>query len=207
MRKFIVSFISLAVLMIASQSDAYLSRNEFFDGLVYSDLEAYVNDYGWGNVRGVILNRTKDTFSLTAEIRFFDIRHNLVANAYIWDLKVPSKDRVPFCVSLHSGTVAAAQEAYKVEWVEVVSFECKNVTYENTSTGSEFIGEITNVSGQNFSLANFTLSVYSANNKLIDVLHFRIKNFGNGMTKSFHALSTKKLPPNTRFKIQFDSGF
>lgn len=86
-------------------------------------------------------------------------------------------------------------------------FEYKNVSYGISPLGVEFIGEVTNRSGQDFSLANFALSVYSTDGKLLDVIYFNLSNFKHGMTKSFSAFSLKDLPSNIKYKIQFENGF
>lgn len=94
-----------------------------------------------------------------------------------------------------------------VATVFAADFEYKNVSYGDSPLGIEFIGEVTNSSGQDFSLANFALSVYSTDGKLLDVIYFNLSNFKHGMTKSFKALSQKDLPSNLKYKIQFENGF
>lgn len=87
-----------------------------------------------------------------------------------------------------------------------LQFSHHNVSYSSDTFGTEIIGELTNNSGVNYKIASFSISLYSKDGDLIDVVHFIINNFQRGQTRSFTATSLKIAPKGVRFKIQLESG-
>jgi len=84
--------------------------------------------------------------------------------------------------------------------------------YDNISFGSqlgmtEIIGEMTNDSGQNYSLINFLLSVYDQDRNLLATGYINISDFENGETKSFSGLIDIDVNKIAKYRIQYDSGF
>ncbi len=85
-------------------------------------------------------------------------------------------------------------------------FPLKNVSYTVNDLGTEFIGEVTNNSGTSYTMASFKLSVYDADEKLLDVVDIVINNFEDGQTRSFNGISMKQISEISRFKLQFEVG-
>ena len=91
-------------------------------------------------------------------------------------------------------------------WAE--NFPCKNVSFSDDHLGgTDFIGEITNNSGESFDMAVFSLNVYSRDGNLIAVTPIIIPNFATNQTKSFTAYVDKKIPSHIKYLIQFDNGY
>ena len=87
-------------------------------------------------------------------------------------------------------------------------FYCGNVSFRTGTLGAECIGEITNRSGQSYQLANFVLSVYDEDDRLLETTYINISNIGNGVTKSFQTfLMNAPLSRVSAYKIQFENGF
>jgi uncharacterized Zn finger protein (UPF0148 family) len=85
--------------------------------------------------------------------------------------------------------------------------------YKNVSMSSEFgilkvIGEVTNKSSTSYTLANFVVSLYDSNGKLIDTGYVNVSNLAAGQTKSFDAIFMGASPNQVdKYKIQFENGF
>jgi hypothetical protein len=69
------------------------------------------------------------------------------------------------------------------------------------------VGEGTNRSGEDYSVANFVVTLYDKNGELIDSGHAIISNFKNGQTKTFEApfINVTSSQVNT-YKIEFENG-
>ena len=70
------------------------------------------------------------------------------------------------------------------------------------------MGEVTNNSGKNYTLANFVVTLYDENGGLIDTGYANVSNLADGETKSFMApilgLSDDQVD---KYKMQFENGF
>ena len=85
-------------------------------------------------------------------------------------------------------------------------------SYDNVSFKEEFgmvnvIGEMTNNSGTNYTLANFLVSVYGDDGKLIGTGYINMSNLLNGQTKTFNGLVDANYSAISKYKIQFENGF
>lgn len=89
----------------------------------------------------------------------------------------------------------------------VQEFQAQNVSRFQKNTYTDIIGEITNNTLGNYTIANFSMSLYSPDNILLDVVEFFIMNFQSGQTRSFSTTSYRSLPTELSYKIQFESGF
>ena len=73
--------------------------------------------------------------------------------------------------------------------------------------GNQALGEITNGSGRDYQLANFMLSVYDSNDRLLQGVYINISNIPNGVTKSFTTfLLDTSISEIVSYKIQFENG-
>ena len=73
---------------------------------------------------------------------------------------------------------------------------------------NQALGEISNGSDQNYQLANFILSIYDNDEKLLDTVYINISNIPTGVTKSFQAfLLNTQINEVSSYKIQFENGF
>ncbi|MDI6871912.1 MAG: hypothetical protein QME79_11320 [Bacillota bacterium] len=86
-------------------------------------------------------------------------------------------------------------------------FEFTNVVARETSGFTRVMGESRNLSGRDYQLANFTLTLYHASGSIAGVGHFTVSNFRNGSTKTFDVLVDCPLPDGYRWKIQFENGY
>ena len=84
-------------------------------------------------------------------------------------------------------------------------FFASNVSFSNGDFGCEWIGEIRNDSGRDYSLANFVLSIYDPSGRLLDTAYINVSSFRAGQTKSFRAMAGR-VPDQVRYKIQFENG-
>jgi len=91
----------------------------------------------------------------------------------------------------------------------VDKFPYKNVSFTEVGFVTAVIGEITNNSNKNYSMANFLLSIYDKGGKLIGTGDIYINNFLTGQTKTFKAATmpiTMDASKVSKYKIQFESG-
>ena len=73
--------------------------------------------------------------------------------------------------------------------------------------GTQCLGEMTNNSGRDYTLANFIVSVYDENEKLIETAYINISNFAKDDKKSFEALLIDSQASQiASYKIQFENG-
>ena len=86
-------------------------------------------------------------------------------------------------------------------------FYYKNVSFKETSIGTEMIGEMSNFSGKDYSYVMFVVSVYDVDGKLIETNSALISNFPHGSTKSFTVYFTETLPSDVQYKIQYELGY
>jgi hypothetical protein len=86
-------------------------------------------------------------------------------------------------------------------------FYYHNVSLRTGALGAECVGEMTNNSGRGYQLANFVLSLYDGNDRLLETAYILISNIENGVTKSFQTF-LMNTPVNhvSAYKIQFESG-
>jgi tetratricopeptide (TPR) repeat protein len=106
--------------------------------------------------------------------------------------------------------VAESEDAYMRSKLEGAGggFCYGNVSSKAGLFGVEYIGEITNGSGQDYQLANFVLSVYDEDRRLLGTVYISISNIGNDVTKSFQTVLTNtSLSRISTYKIQFENGF
>ncbi|MBO8154786.1 FxLYD domain-containing protein [Thermovirga sp.] len=80
-------------------------------------------------------------------------------------------------------------------------FELKNIQYRDSMFGTEFLGEMINKSGKDYSYTMFTLSIYDSDGNLLDATTIIIPHFPNGSTRTFGTQSRKKLPSKIKYKI------
>ncbi len=86
-------------------------------------------------------------------------------------------------------------------------FYYKNVSFKS-GIMNQALGEISNGSDQNYQLANFILSIYDNDEKLLDTVYINISNIPTGVTKSFQAfLLNTQINEVSSYKIQFENGF
>jgi hypothetical protein len=70
---------------------------------------------------------------------------------------------------------------------------------------SDFIGEITNESGNDYQLASFKMSLYDSTGELLDTAAIIVNNISAGQTKSFEAY-IEDVPSDYLYKIDFENG-
>ena len=87
------------------------------------------------------------------------------------------------------------------------AFVYDNVSFKQGVLGTRCLGEITNRSGRDYGMAQFTLSVYSADGALLDTSPIFIQTFATGQTKTFDEGVEAPLDKVGKYKIQFESGF
>lgn len=88
-------------------------------------------------------------------------------------------------------------------------FYYSNVNFEESFSGlTRCYGEITNKSGNSYTLAFFKVSVYDLNGKLLAVGDIMISNLPNNDTVSFDAIikDDGKIKGQYKYKIKFASG-
>ena len=96
-------------------------------------------------------------------------------------------------------------------------FRYHNVSLANTSnlltgaTGKGYMGEMSNVSGKDYSFVTFKLSIYGLGDKLLGVVSLTITDFAHGDTKTFVTIpfpgSESMSESSVRsYKIAYDSG-
>jgi len=89
-------------------------------------------------------------------------------------------------------------------------FYYSNVSFEKTSTSGfiRCIGEITNKSGNSYSLAFFKISIYDLNDNLLAVGDIMVPNLQDNDTVSFDTLikDSGKVKDQLKFKIRFSQG-
>ena len=85
-------------------------------------------------------------------------------------------------------------------------FYYENVSFKN-DVMNQVLGEITNESGKDYLLANFILSVYDRNAKLLQTAFINVSNIPTGITKSFTTfLAGTSIGEISSYKIQFENG-
>ncbi len=82
-----------------------------------------------------------------------------------------------------------------------------NIRFRGQLDMTEIIGEMTNDSGQNYSLINFMVSVYDKDSNLLATGYINISDFADGETKSFSGLIDIDFNKIAKYRIQYDSGF
>ena len=86
-------------------------------------------------------------------------------------------------------------------------FFYSNVSISTGMLGTQCLGEMTNNSGRDYTLANFIVSVYDENEKLIETTYISISNFAKDDKKSFEALLIESQASQiASYKIQFENG-
>lgn len=86
-------------------------------------------------------------------------------------------------------------------------FFYSNVSISTGMLGAQCLGEMTNNSGRDYTLANFIVSVYDENEKLIETTYISISNFAKDDKKSFEALLIESQASQiASYKIQFENG-
>jgi hypothetical protein len=87
-------------------------------------------------------------------------------------------------------------------------FQFKNVTMRDDLGLVRMKGEVTNGSGQSYSVANFTITLYDKKGDLITSGVANVSNLAKGDTKTFDVpiagVTTKQI---ARYTIQFDNGW
>ncbi|KXS45554.1 MAG: hypothetical protein AWU54_290 [Candidatus Frackibacter sp. T328-2] len=88
-----------------------------------------------------------------------------------------------------------------------------NFTYDNVrviySNGDEIkiLGEMTNNSGKDYDLIQFTITLYDFSDEILEAEEFFISNLNNEETKTFKKTIYKDYSTyHHDFKIQFDDG-
>lgn len=88
------------------------------------------------------------------------------------------------------------------------SFSYQNVTMRSSYGMVRFVGEVTNNSDISYKIANFTVTLYEKNGRLIDTGPAIVSNLARGETKSFEAMFVGDGASKTaNYKIQFENGF
>ena len=86
-------------------------------------------------------------------------------------------------------------------------FFYSNVSISTGLLGTQCLGEMTNNSGRDYTLANFIVSAYDENEKLIETAYINISNFSKGDKKSFETLLIDSQANQiASYKIQFENG-
>ena len=86
-------------------------------------------------------------------------------------------------------------------------FLYSNVSISTGMLGTQCLGEMTNNSGRDYTIANFIVSVYDENEKLIETAYINISNFAKGDKKSFETLLIDSQADQiASYKIQFENG-
>jgi hypothetical protein len=86
-------------------------------------------------------------------------------------------------------------------------FYYSNVSFKTGMLGPECVGEITNSSGRDYQIANFILSVYDQNGRLLETAYINVSNIDSGVTKSFQAfLLSTSMNEVAKYKVQFENG-
>lgn len=70
---------------------------------------------------------------------------------------------------------------------------------------SDFIGEITNESGNDYQIAAFKMSLYDSAGELLDTAPIIVNNISAGQTRSFEAY-IENIPSDYLYKIDFENG-
>jgi hypothetical protein len=84
-------------------------------------------------------------------------------------------------------------------------FPSRNVSIKTDDDSREIIGEITDESGRDYEMALFSISLYDANGRLVEVVKTGVTNLHKGETKSFDEIVESADPVST-YKLQFDEG-
>jgi len=82
-----------------------------------------------------------------------------------------------------------------------------NISFRDFVGMTEIIGEMTNDTGQDYSLANFMVSVYDDEGKLLATSYINMMNFEHGETKTFTGLVDINVGQVKQYRIQYESGF
>lgn len=102
------------------------------------------------------------------------------------------------------GTIQAAHQSAKPAGS---GFFYSNVSISTGMLGTQCLGEMTNNSGRDYTLANFIVSVYDENDRLIETAYINISNFAKDDKKSFEALLIDSQASQiASYKIQFENG-
>ena len=86
-------------------------------------------------------------------------------------------------------------------------FSYSNVSFKEQLSMTIVIGEMTNNSNKDYTIANFMVSAYDNNGKLIGTGYINISNFSNGQTKTFEGFVDADYNSISKYKIQFENGF
>lgn len=70
---------------------------------------------------------------------------------------------------------------------------------------TEIVGEMKNISGNNWTMANFLVSLYDANGDMLGTGNIIISNFANGSVKSFNGMAQVPANKVSNYKIQFEN--
>ena len=87
------------------------------------------------------------------------------------------------------------------------NFDFKNVVLRSEFGALRVIGEVTNKSGKDYTLANFGVSLYDEDGRLLDTGAAIVSNLANGQTKSFEAMFLGIQSSEVdKYKIDFENG-
>ena len=86
------------------------------------------------------------------------------------------------------------------------SFPITNFSYRTKAKTTRCIGEITNDSEKNYSMAIFKLSLYDNNGVLMDVADISIRDFTAGSTRSWEAICMAPLTGIAKYKVHLEMG-
>jgi len=85
------------------------------------------------------------------------------------------------------------------------NFYYKNVSFKSSLGFTDAIGEMRNENNQDFTIANFIISVYSQSDELLGTGYINISNFRSGQTKSFTGILDISPKGAFKYKIQFEN--
>ena len=86
-------------------------------------------------------------------------------------------------------------------------FEFKKVTTRRDFSILKVLGEVTNKSGRGYSVANFAITLFDKNGKLLDTAYGNVSNLANGATKKFEIPLVGVWGDEIgRYKIEFKNG-
>ena len=86
-------------------------------------------------------------------------------------------------------------------------FEFNNITTRKDFGIFKVLAEVTNNSGRSYSVANFVITLYDKDGKLLDSAHTKVSNLADGATKTFEIPVVGVWGDEIgRYKLEFRNG-
>ena len=121
------------------------------------------------------------------------------------------REKIEEAISIARRAAGHETTAQRADW-STSSPRANDFTYKNVSVKSkngyvELIGEVTNNTGKDFTIANFVVSLYGENSSLLAVGSISMSNLAHGQTKSFRSIVEADHSKMKEYKIDFENGF